>query len=258
MQQAIEILGRYEPISLSGMESVKLMDRTDTKYTFHVSQLATVLSLMQPHYRTLEIEGKRMAAYRTLYYDTADLQLYTRHHNGKLNRYKVRHRTYVDSGLGYLEVKFKTNTGRTIKDRIREGEAPYRWNEEALLFLGKKTPYDPFALLPALWVNYSRITLVSRHSTERLTIDLGLEFIRGSERQHLGHLVIAEVKQEKAGSSIFAEAMKTLRIAEGSVSKYCMAVAYTCQGVKKNAFKEKLLSIQKLSNYTYADTADRR
>lgn len=256
MQQAFDILGCYEPISLSEMEGVKLMDRTDTKYTFHISQLATVLSMVQPHYRTLEIEGKRMAAYQTLYYDTADLQLYTKHHNGKLNRYKIRHRTYVDSGLGFLEVKFKTNTGRTIKDRIREGEALQHWNEEALQFLGKKTPYNPSTLLPALWVNYSRITLVSRHSTERLTIDLGLEFIRGNERQHLGHLVIAEVKQEKAGSSFFTEAMKTLRITEGSVSKYCMAVAYTCPGIKKNAFKEKLLSIQKLSSYV--DIADRR
>ena len=244
-----EILQTFEPISLTEMDSVKLMDRTDTKFTFHVSQLAEILRMVHNDYRSLDIKGRRVANYKTLYYDTSGLELYTRHHNGKLNRYKIRHRTYVDSGLGYLEVKFKNNKGRTIKNRIKELTPQAIWEHNAAQFLDEKTPYSPSDLVPTLWVNYSRITLVSRHSTERLTIDLNLEFVKEPNSHQLHQLVIAEVKQEKAGGSKFIDAMKQLRIAEGSISKYCMAVAYTCDHVKKNGFKEKLISIQKIIDY---------
>ncbi|MBS1637331.1 MAG: polyphosphate polymerase domain-containing protein [Bacteroidetes bacterium] len=244
-----DILRTFEPITLAQMDSVKLMDRTDTKYTFHISQLAEVLQLIHTDYRSLEIKERRIANYKTLYYDTSALELYTKHHNGKLNRYKIRHRTYVDSGLGFLEVKFKNNKGRTIKDRIKEITPLTHWDHNAAQFLDKKTPYTPADLVPTLWVNYSRITLVSRHTTERLTIDLNLEFVRNDNSKQLHQLVIAEVKQEKAGESKFIDAMKHLRIQEGSISKYCMAVAYTCDHAKKNGFKEKLLSIQKIIDY---------
>lgn len=231
------------------MNGVKLMDRTDTKFAFHISQLPKVLSMVKPYYRSLDIGGKRMARYKTLYYDTPDMQLYTLHHNGKLNRYKVRHRTYLDSGLGFLEVKHKTNKGRTIKDRITEKTPLPAWDQEAAAFLGQKTPYGAASLVPTVCINYSRITLVSKASSERLTIDLGLEFDRNGQLSGLGQLVIAEVKQEKAQHSYFTDAMKQLRIKEGSISKYCMAVAYTYNGVKKNNFKEKLSSIQKIIHH---------
>ena len=65
-----------------------------------------------PHYKCVEIENKRVSQYQTLYYDTKDMKLYNEHHNGHLNRYKIRHRTYVDSNLSFLEVKFKNNKGR--------------------------------------------------------------------------------------------------------------------------------------------------
>lgn len=246
MSRIADILGQFEPISLHEMNGVKLMDRMDTKFAFHISQLPEALSMIRPFYRALDISGKRMARYKTLYYDTPDMQLYTLHHNGKLNRYKVRHRTYLDSGLGFLEVKHKTNKGRTIKDRITEKTPLPAWDHEAASFLGQKTPYGAASLVPTVCINYSRITLVSKSSSERLTIDLDLEFDRNGVVSSLGQLVIAEVKQEKAQASHYIDTMKHLRIKEGSISKYCMAVAYTYPDVKKNSFKEKLLSIQKI------------
>jgi hypothetical protein len=244
-----EILGQMEPISLAEMDRVKLMDRTDTKFSFRAGLLPSVLQQIRIHYHVLDIKGKRLADYKTLYYDTSSLELYTQHHNGKLNRYKIRHRTYVDSGLGFLEVKFKNNKGRTIKDRIREITPLTHWDHNAAQFLDEKTPYSPADLVPTLWVNYSRMTLVSKHTTERVTIDLNLAFEKDGVGKSLDSLAIAEVKQEKAGGSVFIEAMKDFHIQEGAISKYCMAVAYTCADVKKNGFKEKLRSIQKIIDY---------
>lgn len=244
-----QILNSYNPISLAEMDSVKLMDRTDTKFTFHINQLPEVLELAKAYYKVFEINNKRISDYKTLYYDTSDLELYNIHHTGKLNRYKVRHRTYVDSDIAFLEVKYKTNKGKTFKSRIKELEVQNSWNSESTQFLLKKTPYIPSTLIPALWVNYSRITLVSIESKERLTLDLNLEFKKGDIEQKLHQLIIAEVKQEKAKGSPFINIMKQLHIREGSISKYCMAMAYTEPSIKTNRFKAKLLSIKKILDY---------
>jgi len=248
-KNVLDILNTYEPITLEEMDNVKLMDRTDTKYTFHISQLEQILALVIDKYRVLEINNKRVSDYKTLYYDTTDFLLYYKHHSGKLNRYKVRHRTYVDSNIGYLEVKFKNNKGRTLKERIKKKDVLFEWPEDAQQFLSKKTPYAPHTLIPTLWVNYSRITLVNRAGKERLTIDLNLEFKKDDILKQLPQMVIAEVKQEKSKASPFIDTMKKLHIREGSISKYCMAVAYTNPDVKTNQFKQKLLSIKKILNY---------
>lgn len=243
------ILTTFSPISLEEMDSVKLMDRTDTKFTFHINQLVNVLELAKQYYKVFEINNKRISDYQTLYYDTSDLELYNVHHTGKLNRYKVRHRTYVDSNIAFLEVKHKTNKGKTFKSRIKESEVQNSWNAESIQFLLKKTPYIPNTLISSLWVNYSRITLVSIESKERLTLDLNLEFKKGDNEKKLPQLVIAEVKQEKAKGSPFINIMKQLHIREGSISKYCMAMAYTEPSIKTNRFKAKLLSIKKILDY---------
>lgn len=239
------ILDQFEPISLKEMDSVKLMNRTDTKYTFNRAQFDEVLKEIKQNYRVLEIDGKRLSRYQTLYYDTKDLNLYTRHHNGELNRYKIRHRSYLESNIGFLEIKFKNNKGRTLKDRIKKKDVPYTWENETETFLKEMLPFDPQTLIPVIWVNYSRLTLVNKTGAERLTIDLDLEFIKGDVKKNLSSLVIAEVKQEKRKGSPFLKVMKQFHIREGSISKYCMGVALTSgKEVKKNNFKRKLLNLK--------------
>jgi hypothetical protein len=239
----LEALSFFEPITLKEMDSVKLMNRTDTKYIFNIKYFAAIMNEIRDKYRILEVEGKRLSRYETLYYDTQQFELYQQHHKGKLNRYKIRHRTYVESDLGFLEVKFKNNKGRTIKTRINQREVPYTWQNECEDFLHKSIPYQPSALVPVMWVNYSRNTLVNKNSAERLTIDLNLEFVKNEVTRKFERLVIAEVKQDKKKASPFIEVMKKYHIREGSISKYCMGIAFTCDNVKKNNFKSKLKTI---------------
>lgn len=227
------------------MDSVKLMNRTDTKFIFNIRHFAQIMSEIRDHYRVLEVEGKRMSRYETLYYDTRNFELYRQHHQGKLNRYKIRHRTYLESDIGFLEVKFKNNKGRTIKTRISKKDVPYSWEGESMNFLEKSIPYEPNNLIPVMWVNYVRNTLVNKTGAERLTIDLDLTFIRDQVSHTFEKLVIAEVKQDKRKASPFMEVMKKYRIREGAISKYCMGIATVCDDVKKNNFKFKLRTINK-------------
>lgn len=239
-------LNEFAPIFLQEMDDVKLMDRTDTKFTFSINHLSSILDLLKEKYRVLEIEGNRVSRYETLYFDTPDLKLYQLHHSGRLNRHKVRHRTYVESKIGFLEVKFKNNKGRTFKSRIKEKEVCLDFTDRHTEFIQNKTPYSASQLVPTVWVNYSRITLVNRTSKERLTIDINLEFRKDNALKQHSSLVIAEVKQDGKAFSPFIEIMRKLHIREGSISKYCFAIASVFPHVKKNSFKPKLLKLQNI------------
>lgn len=250
MSSLNQILSTFETVSLKEMDSsVKLMDRRDTKYTFHISSLCHVLQKLQQHYKVLDVENHLLSRYKTLYYDTQEFDLYNKHHSGKLNRYKIRHRTYVESQLGFLEVKFKNNKGRTIKTRIKEHDLPQLNEGKSLVFLQKLLPFHPQSLVPKIRINYSRITLVNKHSAERVTIDLNLEFEADDSKKLLDYLVIAEVKQDNKVPSPFVTTMRELSIREGSISKYCFGVASTFNTVKRNNFKQKLLNLEKIAKY---------
>ena len=97
----------FEPITLKEMDSVKLMNRKDTKFIFNEKMLPALLKDLTKNYKILEISKKRESQYKTMYFDTEDFKFYTQHHNGKLNRHKVRYRQYIDVDLTFLEVKFK-------------------------------------------------------------------------------------------------------------------------------------------------------
>ena len=244
--EILNILKQFDPITLQEMEGVKLMDRTDTKFIFNISELCSILMEAKKNYKIVDIEGNSISRYKTLYFDSEELTLYNKHQVGKLNRYKIRHRTYVDSNLGFLEVKFKNNKGRTFKTRIKENMVPDLTTGKAFEFLEKTLPFSPLNLIPKIWINYSRITLVNKTSAERLTLDLNLEFEKDGQTKMLDQLVIAEVKQDSKVASPFVSTMRTMHIREGSISKYCFGVATIFPEVKKNNFKQKLLTVKKI------------
>ena len=165
------------------MESVKLMNRIDTKYAVSLSVLPALLKAAKEDYFAQEIDGKRISTYDTMYYDTESLDMYIRHHDRQLVRQKIRVRQYVESDLTFLEIKRKNNKGRTKKKRIAVpgfditgetfGEAKREvWSVED--FIAAKSRYVWSELSPHLSTKFHRITLVNKAKTERLTIDMDL------------------------------------------------------------------------------------
>lgn len=243
-----DIVERFESVSLAAMDGVKLLDRFDTKFTFRTDQLTGILEEMVPHYRILQVGDARSHRYETLYFDTNNLALYSRHHSGKFARQKVRYRKYLDSQLCFFEVKTKTNKGRTLKKRIRRADFQEVIEGESEVLLRTETPFCAPDFHPALQVDFTRLTFVGKHSPERLTIDLNLSYGAEGKSLHLPKLVIAEVKRDRSSSvSVFTEAMRRHRIWAGSMSKYCFGVANLYPLVKRNLFQERLRQIQKLA-----------
>ena len=246
MENTLGLFDGFQSISLDEMNNVKLLDRMDRKFMFHVRHLNDILALAKNDYYILEIKGKRSARYETTYYDTPDYDMYTKHHNGKLNRYKVRFRSYVDSNMNFFEIKFKSNKGRTIKKRIRTKDNNWSLEGETAKLLEKITIYKAEDIFPALQVNYNRITLVNKNMAERLTIDLELTFINGEKTVGYPSLIIAEVKQDRTGESAFMNIMQAKRIQQASMSKYCLGITSSVNNIKTNNFKPKVRYVYQL------------
>ena len=227
------------------MESVKLMNRIDTKYAVPLSVLPAILEAAKTDYFAQEIDGKRIANYDTMYYDTDSLDMYIRHHDRQLVRQKIRIRQYVDSDLTFLEIKRKNNKGRTKKKRIT---LP---SPDVATFIATKSRYEWSELSPRLRTLFRRITLVNKAKTERLTIDMNLVWdnvVSGIQKTY-DNLVIVELKRDGNVPSKMTDIMLSQRIHPLKISKYCIGTALTTPGLKRNRFKAKIRKIEKLVKY---------
>lgn len=241
------LLNSFSPISLDEMKSVRLMNRVDTKFVTTMPRLRQLLKMAQSEYFMQEIDGERNSRYTTIYYDTPRLDMYINHHNGCLGRQKVRVRQYVDSGLNFLEVKVKNNHRRTRKKRIAIDELNIEGAEKHE-FLEKLCWYDIDTLQPALRNWFSRVTLVNKAMTERVTIDTGLRFhnyISGEDKT-LDDAVVVELKRDGNQPSPLLSMLRDLRIHPHGFSKYCMGTALSNPDVKQNRLKEKLHYVHRL------------
>jgi len=234
------------PVSLEEMDHVKLLDRIDTKYVIHENQLPDYLASLKEQYSLLVIEGQSVHPYETLYFDTPGFRLYHMHHNGIRNRYKLRCRKYVNSGITYFEIKSKTNTGRTIKKRMGIDSIPETLNEPLNQYIIKHVSGAFEEYIPALRVFFDRITLVNNSANERLTIDTNLRYKVDGFEKAISGIVIVEVKQEKHSISPFRQLMKVHRQPRNYLSKYCLGIICLNNGQKKNRFKKKINALNKL------------
>lgn len=242
-------LNQFTPISLEEMDRVKLLNRVDTKFIFNIQLLESILIDLIPHYYVLDVNGKRISKYETLYYDYPNLIFYHQHHNGKLNRTKVRFRKYVESNLSFFEIKNKTNKNRTIKKRKINNDIETSLSEENSLFLNKNYSMNNCSLIPIIWNYFSRITLVHKTINERLTIDTELRYVNIPSNEELSKpfLVIAELKQTKSNAnSDFIRVIKKHHIRPTGMSKYCLGLSLLNKELKSNNFKKRILQINKL------------
>ncbi|MDR0844568.1 MAG: polyphosphate polymerase domain-containing protein [Tannerella sp.] len=247
------VLERMTTITLKEMKHIRLMDRMDFKFIASASLLPQLLEEIAPFFKVQVNNERRMAPYSTQYLDTSRLDMFLMHQNGKLNRQKIRIRSYMDSGISFLEVKNKNNKGRTTKVRIPTPLSHIRTLDDMVenqSFLDENSLFDSRRLEPALANRFNRITLVNNRATERVTIDTHLSFFNymtGQEKALEG-IAVLELKQDGWRHSDFREALNRLRIKPVSFSKYCMGTVLTNQDAKYNRFKPKWTIINKLTN----------
>jgi len=240
-------LDTFSSISLSEIEQVNLFNRIDTKYIVQMVDFTGILKEIKPHYNVLQIDNKRIHRYESLYFDTPDFKLYQYHHNDQQNRFKVRYRKYVDSGLCYFEIKYKQKNNRTHKERALRSQMHDNLLNEDIQMI-RHNAISGHSLERKMMVYFDRVTLANSSLTERITLDTNLKFDNGQQIREFPHVVICEIKQNKTNyTSPILKACNRRHYEEIGFSKYSTAIALM-ERVKSNNFKPSFIKINKLKH----------
>lgn len=154
--------------------------------------------------RVLDTGGLRIFRYDSVYFDTPALDSYFLAAHGRRRRYKIRTRSYLDSGVSFLEVKTEGSRSATVKERI-----PYSPADRSTITaegaqyiaetLGSTGQAPPSQLAPVLETLYGRITLFLPASNSRATIDLNVAWsLPGQAPLVMANQVVVETKSGSA------------------------------------------------------------
>ncbi len=209
-----------------------LQTRVDRKYVLTVAEARRLLAALAPAARVLEIDGLRDFRYASTYFDTPDLETYRLAAYRRRRRYKVRTRTYLDSGTCFLEVKTRAARGVTVKHRTVHDQAAALGRGGGFvadrLTAAGVVGVDPERLAPALASRYQRTTLLLPDA--RLTVDTGLVWTLLTPGRTvpaeatLAGVVIVETKTGSAPSSA-DRLLWQARHRPDRISKYATGVA---------------------------------
>jgi hypothetical protein len=244
-----QLINTFNPISLEDSAKAALMDRSEAKYLCHINTLLEMMPRLRQEYDVLEIAEGRSMGYRSLYLDTPDFCLYLAHHNGKPSRYKVRYRHYLHTDTVFFEVKVKQKSKTSKKRLLLETNSDWSHNIPNEFFKAKR-PLEERPIEPKLEVWCRRITLVGKHSAERLTIDLDLAFGLPDQKTAPGFInaVVLELKYS-GKDTIFKPIAHQFHLRGQRFSKYSVGCGLLYPELKANAFKPQRLAIERIENY---------
>lgn len=235
-------LSSLPSISLAELNAkAELMTRVDRKYFVPRALFIDLLEQSAGQFRTLEIGNIRVFRYRTTYFDTPQFDFYRQHAQGRRHRFKVRTRTYCESGDCRLEVKSKGYRGQTVKKRIpHDPESPTSLDRSDLDFIGPIIGTDPATapvLRPVLETIYRRATLC--HDDQRVTCDIELENSADGVVHYGPSDVLVETKSSGAAGPLDL-LLRTAGVRAHSVSKYCVAASLLYPGLPRNKWNRTL------------------
>jgi len=228
----LEGLDGLGPIGLDELTAqAELQVRRDRKYVLPMTELATLLPALGRDTRILDIDGIRLFRYASVYFDTADLVCFRLTALRRRRRFKIRTRTYLDSGLCLLEVKTEGVRGGTVKTRLayeqrhHDDVTPGRWFVDAVL---ADLDIGGLVFAPVLTTGYLRSTLFLPASQSRVTIDVDLSWA-DLDRTVPGGLSLPGMAVVETKTRAAASEVDRLLWARGhrptSISKYATGLA---------------------------------
>ena len=167
-----------------------LLTRVDRKYLVPLESAQDLVDGLAPHAQVLTIDERRCFSYTSTYFDTPGLEAFMLTARKRRRRFKVRTRTYLDSGLCFLEVKTRGARGTTVKRRMGyHPDDASRLTGSGRAFVaaclastgvaGPAAARDVAAVLrPVLATTYERTTLHLPRAEARATIDTSLTWRR--------------------------------------------------------------------------------
>ncbi|MGB7981353.1 MAG: polyphosphate polymerase domain-containing protein [Candidatus Nanopelagicales bacterium] len=243
-------LGELPGIDLDSLsQRAALMTRRDRKYLVDRDLLPDLVAGLHERAEVLQIDGRRQFGYESCYFDTPTLTSYTLAARRRPRRFKVRTRSYLDSGGRWLEVKVRDGRGRTRKSRIAWppgagsaglGEAGAAFVTEQLAGTVAQPGPVVAALAATLTTQYLRTTLYLPADRARVTLDdrMSAWDRRGGEVVATG---LAIVETKGAGPSCAADRLLwSLGQRPIRVSKYATSLAWLHPGLPATPWRPAL------------------
>ncbi len=238
------LLDSFNSIDLKELNAkAEMLSRIDNKYVLTRGALQKVIDKVTDKFDILDIDNCRAFTYDTRYFDDPKRSAYYEHHQGLRKGFKVRVRSYADTGIYFLEVKVKGKRGMTVKHRLPYDPAKRdALSSEGMGFVkdaycghyGKPFEYD---LKHALDLRYTRITLVAKSGGERMTIDTDLQFRSSGKSVHVGSdIFIVETKSALGRGIADLSFRKVHERPAKRCSKYCIGMAALGEVSKWNRF----------------------
>ena len=180
---------RLAPTGLAELNAAAgLLVRVDRKYLVPLATAQGLVDALTGAARVLQIEGRRGFSYASTYFDTPDLDSYLLAAHKHRRRFKIRTRSYLDSGSCFLEVKTRGPRGATVKRRVQCPPLDAgRLTPSGRDFIASRLADDVApperarrlaqALGPVLITRYERTTFHLPEESARLTLDTRLAWI---------------------------------------------------------------------------------
>lgn len=175
-----------EPIRLEELnEQAALLTRTDRKYIIDAQLAHRLLPRLSAGSMVLEIEGQRGSGYSSVYFDDPQRASYLSAARNRRRRFKIRTRSYLDSGQCFLEVKTEGAREQTVKERIAHPfdqrfellDSGCQYVRDTLEHGLGHLPVQLQAMAPVLESSYRRTTLFHPASLSRVTLDEELAWL---------------------------------------------------------------------------------
>ena len=241
-----EILVKFKHVYFN--QTFSLMNRFDFKFLLTSTEATHLLNNLADQYDVISNHDQLVRQYETRYFDTAQRDAFFLHHKGKLPRYKIRTRTYLDTNDQFLEIKYKNNKDKTEKFRIESAISEDLFKQSKVIsFLNEYNINNIGEFEESLLVRYNRISLKHKELNERVSFDFDIAFSNKHINTLLGDIVIVEVKQEKRFKSEVLTFLKSIHKHTISMSKYCYGLLSSEPSLKHNNFNPLLKNIYKIN-----------
>ncbi|MGD9700929.1 MAG: polyphosphate polymerase domain-containing protein [Acidimicrobiia bacterium] len=224
---AMTMFERLAPITLDQLVAgASLQTRVDRKYVVTPDQFEALLERLSGQAQVLDIDGRRVFEYESVYFDTPALDSYLGAARRRPWRFKVRTRSYLDAERCWVEVKLRNRRGQTVKHRHEHDFAERdRIAGTSLAFVDSFPPLRPFTrqLEPALVTRYRRSTLAVGSS--RATVDVDVTCATFDHRiARLDGAVVVETKSDRSACEV-DRALWALHLRPTTTSKYGIGMA---------------------------------
>ncbi|MBI4235484.1 VTC domain-containing protein [Candidatus Peregrinibacteria bacterium] len=218
--------------------------RKEYKFLIPMETLPEIIKFLKKDFLAITDKSNYIHKYLTFYYDTPDYKFFHLHRQGKYNRIKIRIREYQTLMCNsFIECKRKIKGKKTKKYRVKiTNQDKDVLNQNFIKKNLARHNLTKDNLKNTLQIGYSRIFLLAKDFSKRLSLDFNLK-ARNEKNEKINIMpkhVILEIKAKTVPKKIITYLKREHKIRQSGFSKYCIGLCLLNKELKSNKWKQVL------------------